>query len=70
MKEKEKLMTHEQKIDKALDSVLKAAGLDLRHYTAELTLNRMRKAMVKIMSESYISGSNDNFNAMQKSKGI
>lgn len=57
-------MTPEDRIDAALDSVLKASGSSLKHYTVPATLNRMREAMRKVMAESYINGSNDNFNAM------
>lgn len=59
-------MTPEERIDAALDSVLKAAGSALRHYTMESTLYNMRSAMRKAMSESYIAGSNDQFDAMKK----
>lgn len=60
-------MTPEQKIDEALDSVLRASGSALRHYTMPKTLTEMRAAMRKVMSESYIAGSNDNFKAMTSS---
>lgn len=59
-------MTTEERIDAALDSVLKASGSALKNYTMPLTLDRMREAMRKVMSDSYISGSNDNFEAMKK----
>lgn len=49
----------EARIDAALDSVLRASGSGLRYYTMQLTLDRMRDAMRKIMSDSYIAGSND-----------
>ena len=52
-------ITPEQRIDEALDSVLRASGSALRHYTMQSTLDDMRKAMRKIMSDSYIDGSND-----------
>ena len=58
-------MTNEQRIDAALDSVLKAAGTSLRHYTMPGSRDRMREAMRKIMSESYIQGSNDAHKAAQ-----
>ena len=61
-------MTPEQRIDAALDAVLKASGSALKHYTMPATLNNMRDAMRKIMSDSYISGSNDNFEAMKGKK--
>lgn len=59
-------MTPEERIDAALDSVLKASGSALKNYTMQLTLDRMREAMREVMSDSYIAGSNDNFEAMKK----
>ena len=59
-------MTPEQRIDAALDSVLKASGSALRHYTMAKTLTDMREAMRKVMSDAYIKGSNDNFDVMKK----
>lgn len=59
-------MTPEQRIDAALDSVLKASGSALRHYTMPKTLADMREAMRKVMSDSYIAGSNDSREAMKK----
>ena len=65
-------MTPEQRIDAALDSVLLAAGSSLKIFTVHLyppsRVNLMRDAMRKVMSESYIQGSNDNFKAMKGSK--
>lgn len=61
-------MTPEQRIDAALDSVLKASGSALRHYTMAKTLTDMREAMRKVMSDSYIAGSNANFEAMKKAR--
>lgn len=58
-------MTPEQRIDAALESVLRASGSALKHYTMPKTLDAMREAMRNVMSDSYISGSNDNFKAMQ-----
>lgn len=58
-------MTPEERIDAALDSVLKAAGSSLKNYTTQLTLDRMRDAMRKVMSDAYIAGSNDNYKAMK-----
>lgn len=51
-------MGAQERIDAALDSVLKASGSALRYYTPG-TLDKMREAMRKIMSSSYIDGSND-----------
>lgn len=52
-------MTPEQRIDAALDSVLRASGSALKYYTLPGTLQAMREAMRKVMSDSYIKGSND-----------
>ena len=59
-------MTPEQRIDAALDSVLKASGSALRHYTMPKTLADMREAMRKAMSDEYIKGSNDTIEAMRE----
>ena len=58
---------HEQpsEVDAALDSVLKASGSALRHYTDPARLSAMREAMRKALSAAYIAGSNDNFVAMK-----
>ena len=55
-------MTNEQRIDAALDSVLKAAGTSLRHYTMPGSRDRMREAMRKIISEAYSQGADDAHN--------
>lgn len=60
-------MTSEERIDAALDSVLKASGSALKNYSMQSTLDKMREAMRNIMCESYILGSNDNFIIMSKS---
>ena len=65
----EAMMTPEQRIDEALDTVLRASGSALRHYTMQSTLDDMRKAMRKIMSDSYIAGSNDAMNVMRGKSG-
>lgn len=57
-------MTPEQRIDANLDSVLRASGSSLKNYTMPGTLEAMREAMRKVMSESYIQGSNDCHKAM------
>jgi len=60
------MKTADERIDAALDSVLKASGLALKHNTKEKTLADMREAMRKVMADSYIKGSNDNFEVMMK----
>lgn len=52
-----------ERIDSALDKVLKASGSALRHYTLPATLQAMRAAMRDVISESYIQGSNDHVKA-------
>ena len=59
-------MISEQRIDEALDSVLKASGSALRYYTMAKTLTDMREAMRKAMLDAYIKGTNDTFEAMKK----
>lgn len=59
-------VTPEVRIDMALDSILKASGSALRYYSVPRTLANMREAMRKIMSDSYISGSNDCAKALKK----
>ena len=46
-------MTPTEKIDAALDSVLRASGSYNLNYASEYALNNMREAMRKIMAESY-----------------
>lgn len=56
----------QQLIDEALDSVLRAAGTSLNHYRTRIQLEGMRKAMRKVMSDSYIAGSNDAMRVMRE----
>ena len=58
--------THEQRIDAALESVLRAAGTSLRHYSMPTIREGMREAMRKVMSDAYIEGSNDCEKAMKR----
>ena len=51
-------MTSDERIDAALESILKASGSSLKHYTMDKTLNDMREAMRRVMIDSYIDGSN------------
>ena len=57
-------MTPEQRIDANIEAILKAAGTSFRHYTMAKSRDDMRDAMRKIMSDSYIKGSQDNFDAL------
>ena len=54
---KEKQIKPDERIDRALESVLNAAGTSLKNYSIQSNLDNMREAMRKIMSESYIDGS-------------
>ena len=57
-------MTPEQRIDANIEAILKAAGTSFRHYTMPKSRDDMREAMRKIMADSYIKGSQDNFDAL------
>jgi hypothetical protein len=63
-------MTPEQRIDAALDAVLKASGSALKNYTMPKTLADMREAMRKVMTAEYIAGSNDAFRGLRKAGKI
>lgn len=56
-------MTPEQRIDRNLTRICKAAGVSIGHCT-EQQLSAMREEMLAIMKESYIKGSNDHYDAM------
>ena len=58
--------TPEQRIDAALDSVLKASGSALKNYTMPGTLEKMREAMRKVILAAYIKGSNDCHDALAR----
>ncbi|NLY58916.1 MAG: hypothetical protein GX071_10335 [Gammaproteobacteria bacterium] len=49
--------TPQQRNDAALESILRAAGTSLKHYMPS-TQEAMRKAVLKVRSDSYIAGSN------------
>lgn len=61
-------MTPEQRIDEALESVLRASGSSLKNYTMPSNLEKMREAMRKVMSDSYIEGSNAMYEVLKKDK--
>ena len=63
-------MTPEQRIDANLDAVLRAAGSGIDYHTMPRTLENMREAMRRVMSDSYIKGSQDNFDALVASGRI
>lgn len=56
------------KIDAALDSVLKASGSALKYHTMQKSLDEMREAMRKVMSDAYVAGSDNCFNAFMAAK--
>lgn len=58
-------MTPEQRIDANLDAVLRAAGSALKNYTMPSTRAELRRVMRKIMSDSYLAGSNDCHRALR-----
>lgn len=68
-KTNEEQITPEQRIDAALDSVLRASGSALRNYTMHSVLDDMRKAMRQVMFESYVAGSNDAWNVFMRGGG-
>ena len=53
-----------ERIDAAVDKLLKAAGSALRHYMPSTVID-MREVMRGIMSESYSKGSNDAVSALK-----
>lgn len=57
-------MTPEQRIDANLDALLRASGSGIDYHTMPRTLEAMREVMRRIMSDSYIKGSQDNFDAL------
>lgn len=57
-------MTPEQRIDANIDALLRASGSGINHHTMPRTLENMREVMRRIMSDSYIKGSQDNFDAL------
>ena len=57
-------MTPDVRIDRNLLRICNAAGVSMMHCTEE-QLAVMREEMRLIMKESYIKGSNDNFDAMR-----
>jgi len=57
-------MTPEQRIDANIDALLRASGSGIDYYTMPRTLQAMREVMRRIMSDSYIKGTQDNFDAL------
>lgn len=57
-------MTPEERIDANIDAILRASGSGIDYYAMPRTLEAMRDAMRKIMSDSYIKGTQDNFDAL------
>ncbi len=60
-------MTPEQRIDANIDALLRASGSGIDYHTMPRTLQAMREVMRRIMSDSYIKGSQDNFDALVES---
>lgn len=64
-------MSAEERLDEALDAVLKAAGASLAEHLDNTTrLEKMQQAMRKIMIASYIAGSNACFESLKANKYI
>lgn len=59
-------MTPQQRVDDALDRILKTSGTALKNYTMQSSIDAMRKEMRDIMVSEYIKGSNDAFEAIKK----
>ena len=57
-------MTPEERIDANIDAILRASGSGIDYHTMPRTLEAMRDAMRRIMSDSYIKGTQDNFDAL------
>ena len=57
-------MTPEERIDANIDAILRASGSGIDYHTMPRTLEAMRDAMRKIMSDSYIKGTQDNSDAL------
>ena len=60
-------MTPEERIDANIDAILRASGSGIDYHTMPRSLEAMRDAMRKIMSDSYIKGTQDNFDALVES---
>ncbi len=59
-------MTPTEKIDAALDSVLKHTGIEIKDYNVlPSTVSGLRAAMRKIMSDEYKAGTNAAHEAMK-----
>ena len=59
--------TPEARIDANLERILQASGSSLRHYEP-YTKDKLRAVMRSIMSESYITGSNDCAKILEEAK--
>ena len=60
--------TPDRRIDEAHELILRASGSSLKNYTVPLNLEKMRSAMRKVMSESYIDGSSAMYEVLKKDK--
>jgi len=60
-------MNIEERIDANIDAILRASGSGIDYHTMPRTLEAMRDAMRKIMLDSYIKGTQDNFDALVES---
>lgn len=62
-------LTPEERVDAALDRVLKASGSALRHYSCASTLKAMRDVMRSIMADEDIAGVHSEMDASAAAKG-
>lgn len=62
-------MTPEERIDYALDRILRSAGSSLEECVNNPRLPAMREATRRVMRESYTEGSNDSLRAKQAMRG-
>lgn len=62
-------MTPDQRIHNNLERICNAAGVSMMHCTED-QLAAMREEMRQIMSDSYIKGTQDNFDALVESGRI
>jgi len=55
------------RVDQAIDNILKASGSSLKYYTMQKSLDDMRAAMREIMSNAFNAGANVVINEFNKS---
>jgi hypothetical protein len=58
-------MTPEERIDRNIDLILRAAGSSFSNYTMELSKEKLRKVMRNIMRDESIAGSNNAYKVLK-----